>query len=222
MEIKGTLITVKVGQILPNKWNPNQQSKFIFEKEKKSIRDHGFIDPCTAREIKPGMYELIDGEHRWRAAKEIGLKEVTLNNLGKVPKVIAQQLTLILNDTRGEAQQDKLSDLLSSIKLEIGLDQMVANLPYQEMQISSLLASSSIDWSKVGSEPIRPPGETDASVNLKLFAFKLTPAGHKALVDLVAKLKLRLGPKDPKKVTDDSVVRHILKALDVKIRPKKK
>jgi ParB family transcriptional regulator, chromosome partitioning protein len=42
-----------------------------------SIREHGIIQPLIVRQVS-GKLELIAGERRWRAAKELGLKEVPL------------------------------------------------------------------------------------------------------------------------------------------------
>lgn len=40
-----------------------------------SIRERGIIQPLIVRKVD-GKYELIAGERRWRAARELGLKEV--------------------------------------------------------------------------------------------------------------------------------------------------
>lgn len=40
-----------------------------------SIREHGIIQPLIVR-LRGGKHELIAGERRWRAARELGLREV--------------------------------------------------------------------------------------------------------------------------------------------------
>ncbi len=42
-----------------------------------SIREHGIIQPLIVRQVN-GLLELIAGERRWRAARELNLKEVPL------------------------------------------------------------------------------------------------------------------------------------------------
>ena len=39
-----------------------------------SIREHGFLQPIVARPVKGGMWEIVAGERRWRAAKLAGKK----------------------------------------------------------------------------------------------------------------------------------------------------
>ncbi|MDD6188437.1 MAG: ParB/RepB/Spo0J family partition protein [Clostridiales bacterium] len=41
-----------------------------------SIREHGIIQPLTVRRLSSGYYQIIAGERRWRAAKQVGLHEV--------------------------------------------------------------------------------------------------------------------------------------------------
>jgi ParB family transcriptional regulator, chromosome partitioning protein len=42
-----------------------------------SIREHGIIQPLIVRRVE-GKWELIAGERRWRAASQLGLKEVPI------------------------------------------------------------------------------------------------------------------------------------------------
>ena len=147
--IRVTLINVDINKIFPNVWNPNEQSTFVYEKERNSIRTHGFIDPILVREIAEG-YEIIDGEHRWRAAKEEMMTEVPCNNLGAVTDSVAKQLTIIMNETRGEARRDKLSDLLADLAQSVALPELQKNLPFEPIEIDALIKQTTIDWSKVG------------------------------------------------------------------------
>lgn len=60
--------------------NENQPRKF-FSDEKlaelaASIKEHGVVQPIVVRPVKPGEYELVAGERRWRACKKIGLKTI--------------------------------------------------------------------------------------------------------------------------------------------------
>ena len=41
-----------------------------------SISQHGIIQPLTVRKLSSGYYQIIAGEHRWRAARLAGLQEV--------------------------------------------------------------------------------------------------------------------------------------------------
>ena len=74
--------TKSAGQILliPQEYirpNPNQPRKFYntgeMEELTQSIRENGILQPVTVRKIKNSEYELISGERRLRAARNVGL-----------------------------------------------------------------------------------------------------------------------------------------------------
>jgi ParB family chromosome partitioning protein len=60
-----------------------QQPRRYFDAEKlaqlvASVREHGILEPLLVRPLEAGGYELIAGERRLRAAKEVGLTEVPI------------------------------------------------------------------------------------------------------------------------------------------------
>mgnify|MGYP006367919451 CR=1 FL=1 len=57
----------------PRQWFNNEE----LEQLTVSVREHGIIQPLVvAPSPKPDVYILIAGERRWRAAKQLGLKEI--------------------------------------------------------------------------------------------------------------------------------------------------
>ncbi|MCL2037268.1 MAG: ParB/RepB/Spo0J family partition protein [Oscillospiraceae bacterium] len=70
--------TLRIGEIEPNREQPRRD----FDPEKleflaDSIRQHGLIQPITVRELHDkGVYQIVAGERRWRAARIAGLEEV--------------------------------------------------------------------------------------------------------------------------------------------------
>lgn len=69
--------TLKIRDIEPNKNQPRKN----FDSEKlaslaESLKTHGLIQPILVKKEENGMYTIIAGERRWRAAKLAGLKEL--------------------------------------------------------------------------------------------------------------------------------------------------
>lgn len=57
-------------QLVPNDYNPNRQSDEEFAMLCGSMVDDGFTQPIVIRsEANDGCHTIIDGEHRWRAAR---------------------------------------------------------------------------------------------------------------------------------------------------------
>ncbi len=76
-KVENGVKTIKIRDIEPNPEQPRR----TFDKEKldalaHSIAEHGIIQPIVVKKRENGMYEIVAGERRWRAAKLAGLKEV--------------------------------------------------------------------------------------------------------------------------------------------------
>lgn len=62
------IVYVPLDQIKQNQYNPNRQSPHDFQLLCKSIQEDGFTRPIVVRK---GTFEIVDGEHRWRACKAL-------------------------------------------------------------------------------------------------------------------------------------------------------
>ena len=74
---EGDIQNIKTSLIEPNKKQP--RSKFDDEKIDAlagSIKEHGVISPIIVTPVKNGMYKIVAGERRWRAAKKAKIKEI--------------------------------------------------------------------------------------------------------------------------------------------------
>lgn len=67
---------VSVDQILPNPYQPRQRfSADELDELGRSIQAHGVLQPVLVRR-KGEQFELVTGERRWRAARQVGLKTI--------------------------------------------------------------------------------------------------------------------------------------------------
>lgn len=84
---------VALGKVKPNNWNPKHEDTSEYRKIKSSIEREGQKVPIVVRE-KDGSLEIIDGQQRWTALKELGEKQICVNNMGKVSNKDAMNGTL--------------------------------------------------------------------------------------------------------------------------------
>lgn len=74
---EGDIQNIKMSLIEPNKKQPRR----YFDNDKiealsKSIKEHGLIQPIIITPSENGMYKIVAGERRWRAAKKAKLSEI--------------------------------------------------------------------------------------------------------------------------------------------------
>jgi ParB/RepB/Spo0J family partition protein len=160
------IVELPLNRIHPNPWNPNRQSEVVAKAERESIATYGFLDPVLVRphpELE-GHWQFIDGEHRWRALEDLQQDTVPaiVKDFGDVE---AKKLTIILNETRGEADAASLGSLLADIKNAIGDDaKFHLALPFDTSEIEHLLHMADVDWGNYGGTAAldeTPPDEQD-------------------------------------------------------------
>lgn len=140
-KIRGKALRLPVDAIDANPWNPNRMDDFMRDKLRQMIAAQGFTKPVIVRECGE-RYEIIDGEHRWNIAKELGFSKVPVVNLGAVDDVEARLMTIQLNETHGESQTEDLVRVVSDIE-RAGGD--LALLPFDRDDIASMLSAMGDD-----------------------------------------------------------------------------
>lgn len=191
MKLRINVQNVPLESVYPNGWNPNQQSDFIFEKELLSIETHGFLDPILVRE-KDGRFEIIDGEHRWKAATKLGSSEIAVNNLGEVSDQDAKQLTILMNEIRGRADSGLLSNLLKDLEQTMSLEGLQTALPFTKVEIENYLATANIDFAALSARESASK-EEPASEPFRTVSFVLPESVADQLEAQVDRFKRALG-----------------------------
>lgn len=73
----GGITMVRIGDVEPNAEQPRKNFDATeLEALAESIGMYGMIQPITVRAVESGMYQIVTGERRWRAARMAGLSEV--------------------------------------------------------------------------------------------------------------------------------------------------
>ncbi len=73
---KGLVVEMDIESLTPNLFQPRKSfDKAKMEELKGSIKKHGIIQPVVVRKMANG-FEVVAGERRLKAAKEIGLKKI--------------------------------------------------------------------------------------------------------------------------------------------------
>lgn len=71
-------VTVCISKIRPNPYQPRREmEKEALSELEESIRQYGLMQPVVLRQINESEYELIAGERRLRACRNIGLTEIS-------------------------------------------------------------------------------------------------------------------------------------------------
>lgn len=114
---------------------PRRQPRRYFDPVKmealiQSVKEHGILEPLLVRKLANGDYELVAGERRYRAAKEVGLEEVPIS-VQELNDEQALQIALIENlqreDLNPVEETEGILDLLA-ITLQASREEVISTL----------------------------------------------------------------------------------------------
>ena len=114
---------LRVDAIVPNRYQPRQTfSPQELAELTASLKQSGMLQPILVRRKGDGMYELISGERRWRAAKEAGLETIqaVIRNCGDEESVV---LALVENLQRADLNPMEMARAYHRMMNEFGLTQ---------------------------------------------------------------------------------------------------
>jgi ABC-type transport system involved in cytochrome c biogenesis ATPase subunit/N-acetylglutamate synthase-like GNAT family acetyltransferase len=114
--------------------NPNRMGPRRFVALKKSIQRYGFVVPIITNKD----FLVADGEHRLRAAKELGLKQVSVVRL-PVNEVDRRMIRQVMNKLRGEHDLFMDAEEYYRIVSEDQRDLLKALLNETDLRIDNLL-----------------------------------------------------------------------------------
>ena len=114
---------LRVNAIVPNRYQPRQMFSLQELAElTASLKQSGLLQPVLVRRKGDGIYELISGERRWRAAKEAGLETIqaVIRNCGDEESVV---LALVENLQRADLNPMEMARAYHRMMNEFGLTQ---------------------------------------------------------------------------------------------------
>jgi ParB/RepB/Spo0J family partition protein len=128
---------VSPSELKPNDYNPNRQTEDEFQMLKASMREDGFTQPILC--MQNGT--IVDGEHRWRAAQELGYEEVPVV---RVSMTEAQRRIATMRHNRARGQDDTaaVAELMLDLEKLGALDWAQEALLLSDEEVRRLVAMS--------------------------------------------------------------------------------
>jgi hypothetical protein len=116
---------VPVDKIVPNPWNPNIMSEEAYDRLLKEITDVGFIDFPQVVPMEDGMFQILGGEHRVRAGKELGMETIPciiLSDEQWSDEDLRKLVTVRLNALHGKIDPTRMAELYTEMAKRYGAE----------------------------------------------------------------------------------------------------
>jgi ParB-like chromosome segregation protein Spo0J len=135
---------------------------FTYSKVIDSILEYGPIDPITNRpQAKRDLpWQILDGEHRWRGYKDLGITECPAFSTGDIPDTQAMKITITLNELKGQYDPRDMAKLLQRLMQDEDPIKLAKSLPFTDVALQGMIGLSDLS---LGDSPIsRALGEGEA------------------------------------------------------------
>ena len=114
-EISDTKLVIEyvpTGSLIPNEYNPNTHKAESFKQLLRSLALFGFTQPLV---VDRESNRIIDGEHRWRGASVLEIKEVPVCFLS-LSEERMRLATVLHNQARGTHSNNLMEDLRKELQ----------------------------------------------------------------------------------------------------------
>ena len=149
--------------ITPNPWNKNRMGDLYFAALKANLANPqiGFTIPVLLRpnpdKKSEVPYMIIDGEHRYKAAKELGYDEIPAIVFPEISDAVAKYLMIESNAIHGETSDADIKNVLSTIEDDLeNLDVWANTVTEEPLEEDGKYGLDDDDLADVGSEPTVP------------------------------------------------------------------
>lgn len=184
-------ILVPKAQVHPNPWNPNHMKPRQQAAVEESINAYGQVLELLVRPHPdiPGEYQIIDGEHRFNVLPDT----VYCNIIHDLPDAEAKKLTIVMNETRGQADKIELAQLLAELNTEV--DDLALALPWDPSELDELVKLADVDWENFTNsfnedEPTKEQTESGETIKLTVI---VSPEG----MDIINQAKSLINDESP-------------------------
>jgi hypothetical protein len=155
MKITGKIEIARLDRVKPNTWNPNRMTEFQVESTREGLRKDGWLAAYALliwRTDEQGKAHnvIIDGEHRWRIASELGFTKGPMVFLDGISAKRAREMTIEFDNKRGKFDEVALRDLINAIGFD---DDTAFRLGFDDDTFKALMDTSNVlppsDFSEV-------------------------------------------------------------------------
>lgn len=142
---KSNWIDVPLAKLRKAPWNYKEDSPIIAEALKANMRRNGVIQNIIIRELGRGLFEIVNGNHRFDVAMSLKIDTIKAFNLGRVSKANAQRIAVITNETNFAAEDKALAGVIDNL-LKKFPDGDLNGIPMTRPQLEDLAKLGSFTW----------------------------------------------------------------------------
>lgn len=134
-------VMIPISQIKPSTYNANVQTPSTFNALVDEIREHGWVGEIQVRPLRDDekegeyLYELVGGEHRWKAAQILEMSELPATIHPEWQDDVAKAQSIALNILSGHLDPVKFTTLFNQLSDKYGQDVVRQMMKFNDEQL---------------------------------------------------------------------------------------
>jgi hypothetical protein len=115
IQVKAKLVTLPLASLVALRRNPQYLTEAQMEGLKKSIERDGFIAPIVVRKRPKNMYEILSGNHRVMACRELNHADIACVLVHPCDDARAARIAMNMNTVHGDPNVELIAPFLSAL-----------------------------------------------------------------------------------------------------------
>lgn len=148
-----------IDKLVKADWNYKKDDEDKKEKLKNNIKINGQVENIIVRQLETGFYEVVNGNHRYDAMKELGYIDIIVCDKSPMTLSQAKRIATETNKTRFESDQIKLSELIKELSQDYTPEELSQTMPYTLDEINDFIKLTDFDWNQYNTGEFDPEGE---------------------------------------------------------------
>lgn len=139
------IVSLPLSHLMKAPWNYKTTNEVKQEKLKANIKRNGQIENLIVRDLGDGVFEVVNGNHRLDALRDLGITSAVCYNLGAISEAMAMRIAVETNETRFKSNNIKMAELLKELLTEFDADELSETIPISQERINEMVSSLSFN-----------------------------------------------------------------------------
>lgn len=151
---------INLNQLIKADWNYKKNDEFLQQQLVNNMRLNGQVENIIVRDLGNGSFEIVNGNHRYEAFKELGYTNIIVCDLGLITLAQAKMCAYVTNETRFQNDEGLLFRILKDISSEISFEELTKIAPVDELLLKHQIESLDFNFENLNNKII---GETNVN-----------------------------------------------------------
>lgn len=137
---------IEVTSLIAADWNYKEDDAELQKSLEANIKANGQIENIIVRQVKGGVWEVVNGNHRLQAFRNLGYETAICYDLGPVSLEAAKLVAVETNETRFMSDKLKLAQRIAELTGKFSSKELSVTMPFSEQEIDNTKQILNFDW----------------------------------------------------------------------------